>query len=44
MAGPLARGELVQPRGTWLREDHVGVVSCLDGVRPVIFLLEACQS
>ena len=44
MVGPLARGELVQPRGTWLREDHVGVVSCLDGVRPVIFLLEACQS
>ena len=44
MAAPLARGELVQPRGTWLRDDHVGVVACLDGIRPVIFLLEACQA
>lgn len=24
MAGPLARGELVQPRGTWLQDDHAG--------------------
>lgn len=44
MADPLARGELVQPRGTWLRDDHTGVISCLDGVRPVIFLLEAYQA
>ncbi len=43
MAGPLARGELVQPHGTWLKDDHVGVVACLDGVRPVIFLLEGGQ-
>lgn len=44
MAGPLARGELVQPRGTWLKDDHVGVAACLDGIRPVIFLLEAGQA
>lgn len=44
IAAPLARGELVQPRGTWLQDDHVGVAGCLDGIRPVTFLLEACQA
>ena len=43
--GPMARqlslGELVQPSGTWLNDDTIGVFACPDGIRPVIFLLEA---
>lgn len=34
-------GELVQPSGTWLNDDTIGVFACPDGIRPVIFLLEA---
>ena len=31
-------GELVQPSGTWLNDDTIGVFACPDGIRPVIFL------
>ena len=41
MARQLSLGELVQPSGTWLKDDRVGVFACPDGIRPVIFLLEA---
>lgn len=37
----LAKEELVQPSGTWLRDDTKAVFTCLDGVRPVTFLLQA---
>ena len=32
---------MVQPSGTWLNDDTIGVFACPDGIRPVIFLLEA---
>ena len=41
MARHLSLGELVQPSGTWLNDDTIGVVACPDDIRPVIFLLEA---
>lgn len=41
MARQLSLGELVQPSGTWLKDDRIGVFACPDGIRPVIFLLEA---
>ena len=41
MARQLSLGEPVQPSGTWLNDDRVGVFACPDGIRPVIFLLEA---
>ena len=41
MARQLSWGELVQPSGTWLNDDTIGVFACPDGIRPVIFLLEA---
>lgn len=37
MARQLSLGELVQPSGTWLNDDTIGVVACPDGIRPVIF-------
>lgn len=40
-ARQLSLGELVQPSGTWLKDDRIGVFACPDGIRPVIFLLEA---
>ena len=40
-AESLSKGELLQPRGTWLKDDSVCVAACPDGVRPVIFLMEA---
>lgn len=41
MVHQLSMGELVQPSGTWLNNDTIGVFACPDGIRPVIFLLEA---
>ena len=41
MIRQLSKGGLLQPSGTWLRDDSIGVLACPDGVRPVIFLLEA---
>lgn len=43
MVRQLAKGELVQPSGTWLKDDSICVTACPDGVRPVIFLLEAME-
>lgn len=40
-ARTLAEDKLVQPSGTWLKDDTKSVVACPDGVRPVIMLLEA---
>lgn len=37
----LSESQMVQPTGTWLNDDRVGVFACPDGIRPVIFLLEA---
>ena len=36
----LADGELLQPSGTWMQDDDKGVFSCVDGLRPVIMLIE----
>ena len=41
MVRQLSEGEPVQPSGTWLRDDSISVTACPDGIRPVIFLLEA---
>ena len=41
MARQLSLEEPAQPSGTWLNDDRVGVFACPDGIRPVIFLLEA---
>ena len=38
MVRQLSLGELVQPSGTWLNDDTIGVFACPDGIRPVIFL------
>lgn len=37
----LAQGERLQPSGTWLKDDTLAVFTCIDGIRPVTFLLEA---
>lgn len=37
----LVEGKVVQPSGTWLRDDSKAAFTCVDGVRPVTFLLEA---
>lgn len=37
----LSEGGLLQPSGTWLKDDSKGVFACPDGIRPVVFLLEA---
>ena len=36
MVRQLSLGELVQPSGTWLNDDTIGVFACPDGIRPVI--------
>lgn len=41
MVRQLSEGKLVQPSGTWLNDDSICVLACPDGIRPVIFLLEA---
>ena len=41
MTRQLPLGKLVQPSGTWLKDDTVGVFACPDGMRPVIFSLES---
>ena len=40
MVKRLSDGELLQPSGTWMRDDDKGVFSCVDGLRPVIMLIE----
>ena len=39
----LSEGELLQPRGTWMRDDDKGVFCCVDGLRPVVMLIEAVK-
>ena len=41
MVRRLSEGQTGQPTGTWLNEDSICVFACPDGIRPVIFLLEA---
>ena len=41
MVRRLSEGQTVQPTGTWLNDDSICVFACPDGIRPVIFLLEA---
>lgn len=41
MVRRLSEGQTVQPTGTWLNEDSICFFACPDGIRPVIFLLEA---
>ena len=33
MARQLSLGELVQPSGTWLNDDTIGVFACPDGIK-----------
>ena len=44
MVKMLSEGELLQPRGTWMVDDDKGVFSCVDGLRPVIMLIEAIHA
>ena len=41
MVRQLSEGKLLQPSGTWLKDDTVSVTVCPDGIHPVVFLLEA---
>ena len=27
---------MLQPKGTWMKDDYKGVFSCVDGLRPLI--------
>ena len=31
---------MLQSKGTWMKDDGKGVFSCVDGLRPVIMLIE----
>ncbi len=43
MVKMLSDGELLQPRGTWMEDDDKGIFACVDGMRPVIMLIEAVE-
>lgn len=43
MVESLSKGELVQPHNTWLNDDRIGIFACVDGVRPVISLVEPVE-
>lgn len=40
MVKSLSKGELLQPSGTWMKDDYKAIFSCVDGLRPVIMLIE----
>ncbi len=44
MVNMLSEGELLQPKGTWMVDDDKGIFACVDGLRPVIMLIEAVPS
>lgn len=44
MVKMLSQGELLQPKGTWMKDDDKGIFSCVDGLRPVIMLIEAIDN
>lgn len=44
MVKMLSEGELLQPRGTWMVDDDKGIFSCVDGLRPVIMLIETIHT
>lgn len=44
MVKMLSEGELLQPRGTWMLDDDKGIYACVDGMRPVIMLIESMKS
>ncbi len=44
MVSMLSNGELLQPKGTWMIDDDKGIFSCVDGLRPVIMLIEKIDS
>lgn len=39
----LSEGKLLQPKGTWMLDDDKGIFTCVDGLRPVIMLIEAVK-
>ena len=41
MVKMLSEGKLLQPKGTWMIDDDKGIFACVDGIRPVIMLIEA---
>lgn len=41
MVKMLSEGKLLQPKGTWMIDDDKGIFTCVDGLRPVIMLIEA---
>lgn len=41
MVKMLSEGQLLQPKGTWMLDDDKGIFACVDGMRPVIMLIEA---
>lgn len=40
----LSESKLLQPKGTWMLDDNKGVFSCVDGLRPVIMLIESINA
>lgn len=43
MVKMLSEGELLQPKGTWMLDDDKGIFTCVDGLRPVIMLIESIE-
>lgn len=43
IVGLLSQGQLLQPKGTWMKDDGKGVFACVDGLRPVIMLIETVK-
>ena len=39
----VSHGELLQPEGTWMLDNDKGLFACVDGIRPVIMLVEAVE-
>lgn len=43
MVKMLSEGQLLQPKGTWMADDDKGIFCCVDGMRPVVMLIEAVE-
>lgn len=39
----LSEGKMFQPKGTWMVDDDKGIFNCVDGLRPVIMLIESIK-
>lgn len=43
MVKTLSEGGLLQPKGTWMIDGDKGIFACVDGLRPVIMLIESIE-